>query len=116
VEGGAPKSIGSERWAIIGRVIWLPDNSGLIITAQPEFSSIGTQVWFLPYPGGQARRITNDLNGYGEVSLGLTADSATIATIQQVNSSSIWITAPDELESHSREILKTTLPDTVSWT
>ena len=116
VESGNPVAIGSEKWASVGRVIWLTDGSGLIITAQPEFSSIGTQVWLLPYPGGPARRITNDLNGYGEVSVGLTADSGTIATIQQVNASSIWITAPNEDESRARQILKTNLPDTVAWT
>src|SRR5215204_3291347 len=93
VDGGDPKPIGSEKWANVGRVLWLPDAGGLIMTAQPESSSIGTQVWFLPYPSGQARRITNDLNGYGEVSLGLTADSNTIATIQQTTLSGIWITA-----------------------
>ena len=84
VAGGDPKPIGSEKWASVGRVIWLADSSGLVMTAQPEFSSTGTQVWFLPYPSGAARRITNDLNGYGEVSLGLTSDSNTIATLQQV--------------------------------
>lgn len=116
VEGGDSRPIGSEKWARVGRVIWLADSSGLIMTALPESSSIGTQIWFLPYPSGQARRITNDLNGYGEVSLGLTSDSGTIATIQQVNSSSIWITAPNEDESHARQILKTNLPETVAWT
>jgi eukaryotic-like serine/threonine-protein kinase len=116
VEGGNPEPIGSEKWASVGRVLWLADGSGMIITAQPEFSSIGTQVWLLPYPAGPARRITNDLNGYGENSVGLTADSGTIATIQQVNASSIWITAPNEDESHARQILKTNLPDTVAWT
>ncbi|HKZ02371.1 MAG TPA: DPP IV N-terminal domain-containing protein, partial [Pyrinomonadaceae bacterium] len=116
VEGGDSRPIGSEKWARVGRVIWLADSSGLIMTAQPESSSIGTQIWFLPYPSGQARRITNDLNGYGEVSLGLTSDSRTIATIQQVNYSSIWITAPDMDESHARQILKTNLPETVAWT
>jgi len=115
VEGGDARSIGSEKWASVGRVIWLADGSGLIMTAQPESSSIGTQIWFLPYPSGKARRITNDLNGYGEVSLGLTADSGTISTIQQVNASSIWITAPNVDESHARQILKTNLPETVAW-
>lgn len=115
VEGEDPRPIGSERWASVGRVIWLADGSGLIMAAQPESSSIGTQIWLLPYPSGKARRITNDLNGYGEVSLGLTADSGTISTIQQVNSSSIWITAPNEDESRARQILKTSLPDTVAW-
>jgi eukaryotic-like serine/threonine-protein kinase len=115
VEGGNPAPIGSEKWASVGRALWLADGSGLIITAQPEFSSIGTQVWMLPYPDGPARRITNDLNGYGENSVGLTADSGTIATIQQVNASSIWIAAPNDDESRARQILKTNLPDTVSW-
>lgn len=116
VEGGDAKPIGTEKWASVGRVIWLNDGSGLIMTAQPESSSIGTQVWFLPYPRGRARRITNDLNGYGEVSLGLTSDSGTIGTIQQVNFSSIWVTTPNEDESRARQILKTNLPETVAWT
>jgi serine/threonine protein kinase/Tol biopolymer transport system component len=116
VEGGNSSSIGAEKWASVGRLIWLADGSGLIMTAQPEFSSIGTQVWLLPYPDGPARRITNDLNGYGEVSVGLTADSSTIATIQQVNASSIWIAGPNEDESRARQILKTNLPDIVAWT
>ncbi len=115
VEGGKPTPIGSEKWASVGRVLWLADNSGLVITAQPEFSSIGTQVWFLPYPSGPARRITNDLNGYGENSVGVTTDSNTIATIQQVNASSIWIAAANDDETRARQILKTNLPDTVAW-
>jgi len=116
VEGGDPKSIGSERWANIGRVVWLADGSGLIMAAQPEASSIGTQIWFLPYPSGSARRLTNDLNGYGDVSLGLTSDSRTIATIQQVNTSGIWVGAPGADESQARQIVKTNLPDAVAWT
>ena len=76
------------------------------LTAQPEFSSIGTQLWFLPYSGGPAQRITNDLNGYGEVSLGLTSDSGTIATIQQVNASSIWISLPVKMRVGHDRFLK----------
>ena len=116
VTGGEPEPIGSQKWASVGRLHWLADGTGLIMTAQPESSSIGTQIWFLPYPRGQARRITNDLNAYGDVSLGLTADSNTIATIQQGNASSIWVSAPNEDESRALQILKTNLPDTVAWT
>ncbi|HKE55820.1 MAG TPA: DPP IV N-terminal domain-containing protein, partial [Pyrinomonadaceae bacterium] len=116
IEGAQTKQIGAEGWASIGRVLWLADGSGLIIAAQPQSSSIGTQIWLLPYPSGPARRITNDLNGYGDVSLGLTADSSTIATIQQNNVSGIWISGQGEDESHAQQILKTSLPDTVAWT
>jgi len=116
VAGGESKAIGSEKWANVGRVLWLADGTGLIVTARPESSSIGTQVWFLPYPSGPARRITNDLNGYGDISLGLTSDSRTIATIQQIDVSAIWITGPNEDESRAQQILKTSLPEKVSWT
>ena len=116
VEGGVPQPLGSQKWATVGRVIWLADGSGLIMSAQPEFSSIGTQIWLLPYSGSEARRITNDLNGYGDVSLGLTADSKTIATIQQVNTSGIWIVGANEDESRAQQIVKTNLPETVAWT
>ena len=116
IEGGEPRPIGSEKWARIGRLIWLPDSSGLIMTAEPQSSSHGPQIWFLNYPSGQARRITSDLNIYGIVSLGLTADSATVATIQQVTTSNIWITAPNEDESRAQQIVKTNLPETVTWT
>jgi serine/threonine protein kinase len=116
LEGGEPTPIGSEKWARIGRLIWLPDSSGLIMTAQPQSSSHGPQIWFLNYPSGQVRRITSDLNIYGAVSLGLTADSATVATIQQVTTSSIWVTAPNEDESRAQQIVKTNLPETVTWT
>ena len=115
VAGGDPKPIGTEKWGSVGRVLWLADGSGLIMTAQPESSSIGTQVWFVPYPSGPAQRITNDLNAYGEVSLGLTADSKTLATIQQINSSSISVIGPNQDESQSKQIVKTSLPEIVSW-
>ena len=115
VDGGDPAPIDLAKWASIGRVVWLPDMSGLVIAAQPESSSIGTQIWFVPYKGGAAHRITNDLNGYGDVSLGVTADSKTIATIQQVNVSGIWVMNPNEDESQARQILKTNLPETVAW-
>jgi eukaryotic-like serine/threonine-protein kinase len=116
INGGDPQPIDSAKWASVGRVIWLSDASGLIIAAQPESSSIGTQIWFLPYKSGPARRITNDLNAYGEVSLGATTDSGAIATIQQVNVSSIWVADANDDETRARQILKTSLPETVAWT
>jgi len=116
VTGGEPQPLNSQKWLRVGRVVWLGDGSGLIMTADAESSSLGTQIWFLPSGGGEPRRITNDLDAYGDVSLGLTSDSNTIATVQQVTTSSIWITEPNEAENRGREIVKTSLPDTVRWT
>lgn len=71
-ETGDSKAIGSFGWTSVGRMLWLGDGSGLVLSGQTFSGSVGTQVWLLSYPSGEARRITNDLNGYGEVSLGST--------------------------------------------
>jgi Tol biopolymer transport system component len=56
------------------------------------------------------------LNGYGDVSLGLTADAGTIATVRLIFDSGIWISGPGEDESRALQIVKTSLPETVAWT
>ncbi|HUE83409.1 MAG TPA: protein kinase [Pyrinomonadaceae bacterium] len=79
-----------EDWPFIGRVQWLPDGSGVLVVAadNPSFS----QIWFVSYPAGEKRRITNDLNGYRAI--GLTADGDRICTIQVSGLVNIWV-APD---------------------
>src|SRR5262249_15452125 len=58
-------------------------------TVYPSWVSIGTQIWFVSFPDGATHPITNDLNGYGTVSLSLTGDSKTIATVQEDTTRSI---------------------------
>ncbi len=76
--------------AIIQGLGWLPDGSGLL------YSSTGTespftpsQLWILPLPNGEARRLTNDLNEYQNVSL--KSDGRNLASVQKQMSSSIWV-------------------------
>jgi Tol biopolymer transport system component len=46
------------------------------------------QIWYTAYPGGETRRITNDLNRYLGVSL--TADGKALVSVQQEASSTVW--------------------------
>jgi eukaryotic-like serine/threonine-protein kinase len=105
-QGGAEMRLASETWAEIGRVLWLGDGSGLITTAKAEQSDNGMQVWQVSYPGGATRRITNDLNAYGEVSLGMAANSSSIATVQTRMDVQLWVTSPNEDESRAKQITK----------
>ena len=91
--GGAEKAIAPANWVSVSRVLWLNDGSGLIVAAIPELISAGTQLWHVSYPKGEVRRVTNDLNAYGTTSLGLSADSKTLVTIQADRSTQIWITS-----------------------
>jgi len=101
VQGGSEKTISSMRWSSSGRPAWLPDGSGLVLDAPEQVSSSSPQLWYVSYPAGETRRITNDLNQYSGVSL--TADSHALVTVQGEVSSSIWV-APREDANGGRQI------------
>jgi Tol biopolymer transport system component len=83
-----------------GRVQWLSDGSGLVVPAM-EQASEPLQIWQVSYPGGEARRVTNDLNDYGGISL--TADSSSLVTLQSSRLSHIWV-APNGDANHATQI------------
>jgi serine/threonine protein kinase/sugar lactone lactonase YvrE len=92
-DGGPEKLITSQRWAGIGGVSWLGDGSGLVMIAADERKS-PAQIWFIPYPSGEPRKITNDLNGYNNLSL--TDDSSTMVTVRGRGLANVWVTSAAE--------------------
>src|SRR5262249_24041877 len=96
VDGGPEKSLTSQKWPHVFRVAWLSDGSGLVVTAYPTEAATGTQLWFIAQPSGDVSQITNDLGGYGSVSLGVTADNNTLVTVQEDWSTQIFAVTPSE--------------------
>ncbi len=96
INTGAVKEISSHRWPFVQQVAWTQQGAGLIITAQ-EAQRGPNQLWHMGYPSGEVERITNDLNNYNGVSL--SADGATIATVQSKTSSSVWVTPNGKSET-----------------
>ncbi|PYS68145.1 MAG: hypothetical protein DMF69_21030, partial [Acidobacteria bacterium] len=89
VADGSETPLTAQKWhGDTKRVLWLKDGTGLIVPVQD--SAQGSQLWLITRPDGNVRRITNDLNGYGGVSLGLSADSKTLVTVQSVPSHQLW--------------------------
>ena len=104
VDGGSVRPITNNVWkGEVFRAVWLKDGSGLIVTASERFSS-GSHVWFVPYPEGPPRRITNDLNGYGTFSLGITDNGNTIVTVQEERRQQIWMAAAGDDDSRAKRI------------
>jgi serine/threonine protein kinase/roadblock/LC7 domain-containing protein len=117
VAGGEETAITAQNWASVSRVLWWGDGSGLIVAAVPELVSAGTQLWYVSYPGGAVRRVTNDLNAYGTSSLGLTADSRTLVTVQADKSAQLWVVAPGENASKAKQITSGKYDgDSLAWT
>ena len=102
---------------LVDRVAWIGDGSGLIVVAAPDVIA-GTQIWHLSYPGGEVRRITNDLNNYGDNSLTLTKEGQTFAAVQEDRSVNYWLLSPNDDVSHARQITqgKSGAVGGVAWT
>jgi serine/threonine protein kinase/Tol biopolymer transport system component len=101
VEDGAETPISNQRWMSMGRAAWLQDGSGLVLTAVDQVSRL-SQVWHLPYPTGEARRITNDVNDYRNVTM--TADSRALVTVQKDQLSNVWTLSADGDASRASQI------------
>jgi Tol biopolymer transport system component/DNA-binding winged helix-turn-helix (wHTH) protein len=74
----------------IGRVRWLPDGSGLLAVIRDPAQGRG-QLWYISYPSGEARRVTNDLADYALGQLDLTRDGKSLVMVDSTISSDLWV-------------------------
>ena len=88
VSGGAEKPLTPQTWFQIENVAWLGNGTGLVISAVEQ--SFGQrQLFYVAYPGGEVRPVTNDLNDYNVISI--TADSNSLVTVQRQVTTNIWV-------------------------
>jgi len=76
----------------IGCLRWLPDGSGLLA---PIRKNDRGQIWFIPFPKGQAQRLTNDLMNYQF--LDLTRDGRTVVATQVARVSDLWVAPASDI-------------------
>jgi serine/threonine protein kinase/Tol biopolymer transport system component len=88
VSDGKESLLTTAKWRTTQQVEWMPDGKGLLALAgTPQM--VATQIWYISYPKGETRRVTNDLNYYSCVSI--TADGKTVATIRKEDSINLWL-------------------------
>lgn len=87
VNSGDTTPFGKGNWNYPRQLAWLPDGSAVLFPGQLG-QNVNAQIWQLSYPGGDVRRITNDLNFYTGATV--TADGSTLATVQLVITGAIW--------------------------
>ena len=83
------KRVGSRDWVAPDQIVWVPDGSALLFNARVDKISLNAQLWEMSYPGGEARRITNDLNYY--LGTSMTADGSSLATVQLALAGNLWV-------------------------
>ncbi len=77
-ESGEPRWEAGGSWGWSAMVGWLPEGEGLLAIAESN-GEADAQVWFVPYPEGEVRRITSDFFDHRIISL--TADGQQLLTI-----------------------------------
>lgn len=85
----------------IGRPVWLPGGSTLLVPVGSPIEN-RAQLWAFSYPDGKARRFTHDLTAY-DWFIDLTRDGNTLATVESTVASNIWI-APLADTSKARQL------------
>ncbi len=96
VQGGAERPLTQKRWRAVSDLAWVPDGRGLVAQTQERLEGLAPIV-YVSYANGEVRRITSDLNYYGNVSV--TADSRVVATIQSEWPFDVWVAPMAALDS-----------------
>jgi Tol biopolymer transport system component/DNA-binding winged helix-turn-helix (wHTH) protein len=114
VADGSTRPLTAQRWFRIVGLAWLSDGSGLIMLCGAAEERV-VQIWRLPYPAGEAMRVTNDPRIYEWLSL--TADSRTLAAVTFQTEANIWL-APVSDSGRARPVTSGSGIDEtcVSWT
>ena len=92
---GSTTPLTSQRWETLGRIEWMADGVGLLTTGAERGSDSGQQIWLISYPQGSARRITNDLSDYRDLSL--TADGKSLIAVQSERKANIWVASATDM-------------------
>lgn len=94
VADGVERPMTARRWSAVGQIAWLPGGAGLVMAAR-ESPSAPFQIWLLPLSGGDARRVTNDLNDYRGVSYN--AGTNSLLAVQTHVVSGVWVMPSGDL-------------------
>lgn len=115
VPDGTGVELTKSYWPGLGRIEWSPDGKGVLALVVETEAAPEQQIWFIPCPQGEARRITNDLSDYRD--LGVTADARTLVTVQSEKKANIWLAPTNDLD-HPRQATATSYDglNGLSWT
>ncbi len=82
------KKMSDEKWTSVGMMNWMPNSSGLIFVGYRGRTR--NQIYFLSYPNGELKSVTNELSSYSNYGMGITADgTAMVADVMQW-STQLW--------------------------
>ena len=95
VADGRRQPLGKSAWLAATDLVWLPDGSGLVLSAFDPVPA--AQLWKISYPSGQASPITSGTDIYLKASV--SADGGTIAAVRTHQVLNLWSAPPARTQS-----------------
>lgn len=92
VESGTAEKVFVEAWEEIWHLDWLPDMSGFIFSGRKTKTHDNKQLWFVSFPNGEVKRLTEDYNDYYGVSISYANAKPQLATIVLNRVAELWKT------------------------
>jgi DNA-binding winged helix-turn-helix (wHTH) protein/Tol biopolymer transport system component len=117
VADGSVSRLADRAWS--DGVVWLADDSGLLVIGRENVGERMRQLWFVSTHGGDARRLTSDLNVFLQSRMTVSNDGK-VAVLQGHINSDIWI-APHGDVKQALRVLQGVAPryegiDGLAWT
>jgi len=114
---GSEKIVKTPDWRQMTRLAWLPNGKGLLVNAQESAGESSNQIFLVDYPSGSARRLTNDLSSYSELSVA--PDGKSFVCVRNERRSTIWtmpIDAPADAAAVTTEASGDDGAHGIAWT
>ncbi len=94
------RQLTDQSWPAIFGLVWMSDGGSLLMLAL-EKPDGPVQIWQISYPGGPAKQLTNDPDGFSAISIA--ADSGTLAVVKSITNSNIFV-APYSDQSQFHQV------------
>jgi Tol biopolymer transport system component/DNA-binding winged helix-turn-helix (wHTH) protein len=112
IDGGAERKIIAPRKGRIWQIGWIKDE-GFVMNATDPVTNLA-QLYYVSYPDGAERRITNDLGSY--FGLSVSADGKTIVAAQRFSEQRIWIASQENANEGRQLTPDPNITGTFAWT
>lgn len=86
---GVEKIISPQAWSTFESIAWLKNGDSLIFTATEPANPLQISLWYMPYPAGNAKKISSDLMDYRNVSIA--KNTGDIVLRQSQNETNVWL-------------------------
>ncbi len=107
---GSTRELSSEKFFNIAKIVWLPQKTGLIMTAGKKSEGY-RQLWRVSYPSLQFTEITAGLSSFSDLSLTRNGDK--VVASQSTRAFDLWVGATRESENLKKI---TAVMDKFCWT